>query len=127
MHARDIRFLYCRKARQCGFHTIYFDDISVTPSICLYRVLRQYYVGVLISLWLFLFLIFLLAAQPKQFFLDRLKKLEQRVISVWSSGGDISSKYIFFNPVACCFLYKAKDLSARPRTNSTEQGRSGEA
>jgi hypothetical protein len=24
------------------------------------------------------------------------------------------SKYIFFNPVACCFLYKAKDLSAPP-------------
>jgi hypothetical protein len=22
------------------------------------------------------------------------------------------SKYIFFNPVDCCFLYKAKDLSA---------------
>jgi hypothetical protein len=30
------------------------------------------YVGVLISLWLFLF-----AAQPKEFFLDGLKKLEQ--------------------------------------------------
>jgi hypothetical protein len=36
------------------------------------------YVGVLISLWLFLFPIFLLAAQPKEFFLDGLKKLEQR-------------------------------------------------
>jgi hypothetical protein len=33
----------------------------------------QIYVGVLISLWLFLF-----AAQPKEFFLDGLKKLEQR-------------------------------------------------
>jgi hypothetical protein len=31
------------------------------------------YVGVLISLWLFLF-----AAQPKEFFFDGLKKLEQR-------------------------------------------------
>jgi hypothetical protein len=31
------------------------------------------YVGVLINLWLFLF-----AAQPKEFFLDGLKKLEQR-------------------------------------------------
>jgi hypothetical protein len=31
------------------------------------------YVGLLISLWLFLF-----AAQQKQFFLDGLKKLEQR-------------------------------------------------
>jgi hypothetical protein len=31
------------------------------------------YVGVLISLWLFLF-----AAQPKEFFLDELKKLVQR-------------------------------------------------
>jgi hypothetical protein len=35
-------------------------------------------VGVLINLWLFLFLIFLFAAQPKGFFMDGLKKLEQR-------------------------------------------------
>jgi hypothetical protein len=34
---------------------------------------RAHYVGVLISLWLFLF-----AAQPNEFFLDGLKKLEQR-------------------------------------------------
>jgi hypothetical protein len=36
------------------------------------------YVGVLISLWLFLIPIFLIAAQPKEFFLDGLKKSEQR-------------------------------------------------
>jgi hypothetical protein len=36
------------------------------------------YVGVLISLWIFLFSIFPFAAQPKEFFLDGLKKLEQR-------------------------------------------------
>jgi hypothetical protein len=36
------------------------------------------YVGVLISLWLFLFPIFLFAAQPKEFLLDGLKKSEQR-------------------------------------------------
>jgi hypothetical protein len=36
------------------------------------------YVGVLISLWLFLFTIFLLAAQPKELLFDGLKKLEQR-------------------------------------------------
>jgi hypothetical protein len=36
------------------------------------------YVGVLISLWLFLFPIILSATQPKEFFLDGLKKLEQR-------------------------------------------------
>jgi hypothetical protein len=34
------------------------------------------YVGVLISLWLFQFPVFLFAAQPKEFFLDWLKKLE---------------------------------------------------
>jgi hypothetical protein len=28
-------------------------------------------------------------------------------------------KYIFFNPIACCCLYKAKDLSAPPHTFST--------
>jgi hypothetical protein len=26
-------------------------------------------------------------------------------------------KYIFFNPIACCFLYKAKDLSATTFNN----------
>jgi hypothetical protein len=36
------------------------------------------YVGVLISLWFFLLRIFLFAAQPKEYFLDGLKKLEQR-------------------------------------------------
>jgi hypothetical protein len=36
------------------------------------------YAGVLISFWLFLFPIYLFAAQPKEFFLDGLKKLEQR-------------------------------------------------
>jgi hypothetical protein len=45
--------------------------------------------------------IFLLGAQPKEFFLDGLKKLEQR-----------SRKCVELNPVTCCILYKAKDLSA---------------
>jgi hypothetical protein len=36
------------------------------------------YVRVLVSLWPFLFPVFLLAAQPKEFFLDGLKKSEQR-------------------------------------------------
>jgi hypothetical protein len=36
------------------------------------------YVGVLKSLWFYLFPVFLFAAQPKEFFLDGLKKLEQR-------------------------------------------------
>jgi hypothetical protein len=36
------------------------------------------HLGMLISLWLFLFPILLFAAQPKEFFLDSLKKLEQR-------------------------------------------------
>jgi hypothetical protein len=44
-----------------------------------------HYVWVLISLWLFLF-----AAQPKEFFLDGLKKLEQGSHKfVWSSGGNM--------------------------------------
>jgi hypothetical protein len=65
-----------------------------------------------ISLWLLLF-----AAQPKDFFLDGLNKLEQR--NVWSSGG-ICRVNIFFNPVAC-FLYKAKDLSAPSYINISEE------
>jgi hypothetical protein len=36
------------------------------------------YLKLLISLWLSLFPIFLFAAQQKEFFLDGLKKLEQR-------------------------------------------------
>jgi hypothetical protein len=36
------------------------------------------YIRVLISLWLFLLHIFLFAAQPKEFFVDGLKKLEKR-------------------------------------------------
>jgi hypothetical protein len=35
------------------------------------------YVGVLISLWFFLFPIFLFAAKPKELFLDGSKKLEK--------------------------------------------------
>jgi hypothetical protein len=35
------------------------------------------YVGVLISFWLFLFPLFLFAAQPREFFLDGLTKLER--------------------------------------------------
>jgi hypothetical protein len=41
-------------------------------------VVIRIYVGVLISLWLFLFPTVLFAAQPKTCFLDGLKKLEQR-------------------------------------------------
>jgi hypothetical protein len=53
------------------------EDFSETSvSVC---------VGVLINLWLFLF-----AVQAKEFFLDGLKKLEQRCRKcVWSSGGNM--------------------------------------
>jgi hypothetical protein len=79
------------------------------------RLRSDFYVEVLISLWLFL----VSAAQSKEFFLDGLKKLEQRNHKrVELRGEDMWSKYIFFfNPVAC-FLYKAKDLSAPPRISN---------
>jgi hypothetical protein len=44
------------------------QTVSATPTSR-----TVYYVGVLINLWLFLF-----AAQPKEFFLYGLKKLDQR-------------------------------------------------
>jgi hypothetical protein len=47
------------------------------------------YVGVLISLWLFPFPIFLFAAQPKEFFLVGLKKLEQRNHKCVELGGNM--------------------------------------
>jgi hypothetical protein len=62
------------------------------------------------------FPIFLFAAQPKEFFLDGLKKLEQRshkCVELWREYVD---SIHFFKPVVCCFLYKAKHLSALPRT-----------
>jgi hypothetical protein len=46
--------------------------------------LKTEYVGMLISLWLFLF-----AAQTKDFLLGGLKKLENEFISVWSSRGNM--------------------------------------
>jgi hypothetical protein len=52
------------------------------------------------------------AAQPKSFFLDGLKKLEQRNHKCVELRGEYVEWIYFFSPVACCFLYKAKDLSA---------------
>jgi hypothetical protein len=72
------------------------------------------YVGVLISVWLFLFPTFLFAAQTKEFFLDGLNKLEQRSHKCVELRGEYVELIFFFNPIACCFLYKAKDLSAPP-------------
>jgi hypothetical protein len=66
---------------------------------------------VLISLWIFLFPAFLFAAQPKEFFLGGLKKLEQRshkCVELLEEICRVNAN--FFNPVAW-FLYKAKDLS----------------
>jgi hypothetical protein len=65
------------------------------------------------GLWLFLF-----AAQPKEFFLGGLKKLEQRNHKCVELRGEYVQKTHFFNPVASCFLYKAKDLSAPLVTGS---------
>jgi hypothetical protein len=70
-------------------------------------VLNYRYVGVLVSLWLFLF-----ASQPKEFFLGGLKKLEQRSHKCVELRGEYVNT--FFKSVAC-FLYKAKDLSAPTR------------
>jgi hypothetical protein len=64
----------------------------------------ELYGGVLISLWLFLF-----AAQPKEFFLDGLKKLEQRSHKCVELGGEIC-KYIFSIPWVVVFFIKPKDL-----------------
>jgi hypothetical protein len=52
-----------------------------------------------------------LAAQLKEFSLDGLKKLEQRSHKSVELGGGGTCKYTFFNPLPCCFPYKAKDLS----------------
>jgi hypothetical protein len=46
-------------------------------SLCVIAICKAN-VRVVIHLWLLLFPIFVFAAQPKEFFLDGLKKLEQR-------------------------------------------------
>jgi hypothetical protein len=66
---------------------------------------HTYLVG-LINLWLFLFPISLSAAHPKEFFLDGLKKLEQRSHKCVELRGKMESKYIFFNLVV--FFIKPK-------------------
>jgi hypothetical protein len=52
--------------------TLYSDDDEI--NFTFFNLCR----GGADNLWLFLFPIFLFAAQPKEFFLDRLKKLEQQ-------------------------------------------------
>jgi hypothetical protein len=73
------------------------------------------YVGVLISLWLFLFHLLVVWSTTKEFFLDGFKKVEQ-----WShkcgAQGEYVVQILFCNPVACCSISKAKDLSAPHRT-----------
>jgi hypothetical protein len=86
---------------------------KVKSSLCLLKHHdKKMYVGVLKSLWLLIVPIFLFAAKPKEFFLDRLKKLEQRSHKCVELKEDYVEQIHFFNPVACCFLYKVKDLSA---------------
>jgi hypothetical protein len=69
------------------------------------------------------FPIFLFAAQPKEIFLDGLKKLEQRSHKCVELRGEYVEQIHFFNPVACCFFYKAKDLSASPWYHSNAEDR----
>jgi hypothetical protein len=54
------------------------SSLKTTRSGTMSTASIRVYVGVLISLWRFLFPNFLFAAQPKEFFLDGLKKSEQR-------------------------------------------------
>jgi hypothetical protein len=54
------------------------------------------------------------AAQPTEFLLDGLKKLEQRGHKCAERRGDMESKYFFFQSRSLLFFYKSKDLSASP-------------
>jgi hypothetical protein len=71
----------------------------------------ELHVGVLISLRLFSFPIFLFAAQSEEFFLGELKKLQRRNHKCVELRREYVEQIHFFNPAASCFLYKAKDLS----------------
>jgi hypothetical protein len=76
--------------------------VIIDPTILRYIVRTGHgivkYVGVLISLWLFLFV-----AQPKEFFLDGLKKLEQRSHKCVELRGGICRVNTFFQPRSSLF------------------------
>jgi hypothetical protein len=78
-HATSLRPILILPSHLCLFlpKGLY---LSGFPTKILYAFFTSHacYVGLLISLWLFLFPIFLFAAQPEEFFLDGLKKLEER-------------------------------------------------
>jgi hypothetical protein len=84
-----------------------FSDVSIFGT-------KLYILRAADKFWLFLFPIFLFATQLKEFFLDELKKLGQRSHKCVELRGEYEQKMHPFNPVACCFLYKATDLSAPP-------------
>jgi hypothetical protein len=67
------------------------------------------YVGVLIKS-------FSICSTTKRIFLGWFKEVRTTKSQVCGAQGGICRVNTFFNPVACCFLYKAKDLSAHPRT-----------
>jgi hypothetical protein len=72
------------------------------------------YVGVLISLWLFLF-----AAQQQKIFLYGLKKSEQRSHKcVWSSGGKYVEYIYFFQSRSLLFSLYSQRLMSRPPSYS---------
>jgi hypothetical protein len=48
----------------------------------------------------------------KRIFLDGLKELEKGSHKCVELRGELVEQIHFLNPVACCFLYKVKDLSA---------------
>jgi hypothetical protein len=61
----------------------YFENMNVNCVSNIFVGVIDKSVGVLISLWLFLF-----AAQAKEFFLDGLKKLEQRSLKCVELRGE---------------------------------------
>jgi hypothetical protein len=63
-------------------HTAATPRVQRHFKVCLCLIQIRVIIGVLISLWLFLF-----AAQPKEFFLDGLKKLEHRNHKLAELGG----------------------------------------
>jgi hypothetical protein len=76
----------------------FISSLGHFPKACSCIPLRFTHVGVLISLWLLLFPIFIFAAQLNDFFLDGLKKLEQRSHKCVGLRGNMQSKYIFWIP-----------------------------
>jgi hypothetical protein len=67
---------------------------------------------VLISLWFYISHILVVCSIKKIIFLGWVKEVRTTESNICEIQGEICRANTYFQSIACCFLYKAKDLSA---------------